>query len=428
MDTYDVVVAGAGIGGISAAVAAARAGARTLLLESADAVGGTGVHSPLALVCLWYSDKTGLVVNAGLTHEFFPQTLGTPVGSICSYDPADLAARYRTAIAAEPLLTLRTGAPVVAAACSGRRVSSLRLGGAAGGEVAGAVVVDGTADGHLAALAGCGFDLGRDGDGRLQPCTLTFIVEGIDFAALGLPADGISTWAHFHTLQRALDPVYQRAKAEGRLDCPREDVLCFPLPDGRRILFNQTRVLGVDPTDPVSLERGLAEGRRQMESFMAAMRAHPGLARARALPSPRLGVREGRRIHGEHLLTAEECMAEARFADMVAACGYPVDIHSPTGAGTRLEHIPGSGYYHIPYRCLVARDRDNLLMGSRCISATHEAHASYRVMPPVSAIGQAAGVAAALAARRAGAVRAVEAKEIRAVLRGQGQFVEEVAG
>lgn len=427
MDSYDVVVAGAGIGGISAAVAAARAGARTLLVEAAAEVGGTGVHSPLALVCLWYSERTGQVVNAGLTHEFFPQTLGQPAGTVCSYDPADLAARYRAAIAAEPLLTLRTGAPVLSAACAGRRVTSLRLGGAAGGEVAGAVVVDGTADGHLAALAGCGFDLGRDGDGRLQPCTLTFTVDGIDFAAFGLPAAGITTWADTHALMQALNPFYQRAKAEGRLDCPREDVLCFPLPGGRRILFNQTRVLGVDPTDPAAVARGHAEGLRQIEAFMAAMRAHPGMAPARAIPSPRLGVREGRRIHGEHLLTAEECLGEARFADMVAACSYPVDIHSPTGAGTVMQHVPGSGYYHIPYRCLVARDRDNLLLGSRCISATHEAHASYRVMPPVSAIGQAAGVAAALAARRAGAVRAVEAKEIRAVLRGQGQFTEETA-
>ena len=156
------------------------------------------------------------------------------------------------------------------------------------------------------------------------------------------------------------------------------------------------------------------------------IRRHPAFSGASLeMVAPRLGVREGRRVHGDYTLTEGDCLGEARFDDMVAACGYHIDIHDPGGESTRLDEIPGSGYYHIPYRCLVAKDAENLLIGSRCISGTHEAHSSYRVISCVTAIGQAAGVAASLAAALCGgSVRGVSAEWIRHVLRWQVQFVE----
>ena len=136
-------------------------------------------------------------------------------------------------------------------------------------------------------------------------------------------------------------------------------------------------------------------------------------------------MREGRRIIGDYILTGDDCVNEARYDDMVTACAYALDIHNPKGAGTHFSHIGGSGYYHIPYRCLRAKGFANLLLGSRCISGTHEAHASYRVMAPIAAIGQAAGVAAGLAVKlQATDVRDVNAAQIRKVLKESGQFVE----
>lgn len=422
---YDVIVAGAGVGGICAAVAAARLGARTLLAESAAEIGGTGVHSPLALICqFWSKDHTPIAT--GLHREFFPQAYGEiHNGNVLSYDHRVLQATYQRVLAAEPLLTVLTGAPVAAVTREGRRITSVTLGGSTSRTVTAPVVVDSTADGNLAALAGCGFDLGRGEDGKLQPATLTFLVEGFDIAHFSDDPTALRRWDQIHRVMSELNPYYLAAKAAGKLDCPREDVLCFPYPDGRRILFNQTRMIGVDPTDPASVARGEAAGREQIAVFMTAIRQHPAFANARVVEvSSRLGVREGRRIHGDHVLTAEECLAECRFPDMVSACAYPVDIHSPSGAGTRIEHIPGSGYYHIPYRCLIARDADNLLLGSRCISGTHEAHASYRVMSSIAPIGQAAGTAAALAAREDGAVRKVDARTIRRELAAAGAFID----
>lgn len=128
---------------------------------------------------------------------------------------------------------------------------------------------------------------------------------------------------------------------------------------------------------------------------------------------------------GDHVLTEEECLGEARFDDMVAACGSSIDIHNPDGEGTEMKHIPGSGYFHIPYRSLIPRDLDNLLLSSRCLSGTHEAHSAYRVMCVISCIGQAAGIAAALAASHGeGQVRKVDPAWIHHFLNRAGAFVE----
>jgi hypothetical protein len=263
----------------------------------------------------------------------------------------------------------------------------------------------------------------------MQPCTLTFRVDGVDFLAFGMDPcepDWIR-WDNLHHIEDGLLPYYRKLRAAGGTSNPRENVLCFPDRKGRSLLFNQTRIANVDPADAGSLRGAMEEGRKQIGEFWEAVRSHPAFAgKVRVAISEKLGIREGRRIVGDYQLTAEDCLGEARFDDMVAACGYALDIHDPAGTGsTSIREIPGSGYYHIPYRCLMARGFSNLLLGSRCISGTHEAHSSYRVMPPVSAIGQAAGVAAAWMSRLGLTdVRKVRADWIRHSLHEAGQFVE----
>ena len=125
------------------------------------------------------------------------------------------------------------------------------------------------------------------------------------------------------------------------------------------------------------------------------------------------------------MLTGEDCLAEARFDDAVAAGAYDIDIHDPDGASSTLRNIPNTQYYHIPYRSLIARGHTNLLLGSRCISGDFEAHSSYRVMSCLTGVGQAAGSAAALAAQHAGgAVREIPASWIRYRLQDAGQWIE----
>jgi hypothetical protein len=428
-DSFDVVVAGAGIGGVCAAVAAARGGCRVALLEAAPEIGGTGVHSPVGLVCSWF-DATGRPINKGLYAEILPYLYAQdsrPREDIHTYREEELKAAYLRLLEAEPTLSVFTSSAVVHAEIGNASLRSVRT--SAGREFAAPVFVDSTADGNLASAAGALFQKGRDLDGRLQPGTLTFRVEGVDFRAFGLDPSlpHWARWDNFHVFSDALLPLYRRAKDAGRTSNPKSSILCFPDREGRSLLFNQTHITGLDPTEPGSLRAAMDEGRKQISEFWEAVREHPAFASvSKVTIFEKMGVREGRRILGDYVLTKADCLGEARFEDMIAACGYAVDIHDPSGSGeSRLEWIPGSGYYHIPYRCLYSRSFHNLLLGSRCISGSHEAHSSYRVMPPISAIGQAAGTAAALMIRLGKTdVREIEAAWIRHELRKTDQFVE----
>jgi hypothetical protein len=430
--SFDVIVAGAGIGGVSASLAAARTGARVLLVEADEEIGGTGVHSPVALVCT-FRDHNDRPINAGLHREYFPTLYDNPsppdknpaqewYGTrLECYDHRELLQSYQRLIAAEPNLTVRTGRRVSAVHQIDGEIQAVCLEGTQAGWVKAKVFVDSTADGNLSALAGAEFQLGRESDRALQPSTLTFGMTNINFG--GKPP---TTWPEMDAFNRELTRYLHAAIAAGEVHVLKKEIFGIPYPDGRGLQFNTTRMLGVDPTRPETVAAARKEGERQVNEIIGVLRQHPAFAEAKLdFVGTKLGVREGRRIMGDYVLTAEDCLRPARFDDMVAACAYMLDIHNPTGSGTHIEQIPAPGYYHIPYRCLIARGHTNLLLGSRCISGTHEAHSSYRVMGPLSAIGQAAGVAAALTALGPKSnVRAIPASAIRWVLREQGQFVE----
>jgi hypothetical protein len=136
-----------------------------------------------------------------------------------------------------------------------------------------------------------------------------------------------------------------------------------------------------------------------------------------------IGVRETRRIMGEYVLTAEDVFGARRFEDAIARVSFPIDIHDPKGGGGFFEGPRDGPYYTVPYRCLVPLQIDNLLVAGRCISATHEAHGSLRVMPPCFATGQAAGTAAALALETDTTPRKVDTVLLRESLTQQGALV-----
>jgi hypothetical protein len=178
-------------------------------------------------------------------------------------------------------------------------------------------------------------------------------------------------------------------------------------------------VLGTDVFD---WSRAELESRRQMRQIAAFLRRYvPGFEHAYVVQSGvHTGVRETRRIIGDYRLTAEDVLDARKFDDVIARGAYPVDIHNPKGSGTVLKRLPSGAAYDIPLRCLLPRGVDGILVAGRCLSGSHEAHSSYRVMPIVMATGQAAGVCAALAARRDLTPRAVPVADIQATLISQG--------
>lgn len=422
--SFHVLVAGAGIGGISAALAAARLGQRVLLVEQAEEVGGTGVFSSVSLICQ-FRDSNGRPVTSGIHRELFPAAYTHYSEQLVpTYDEKDLQTAYQQLLAAEPNLTVWCGTAVTAVEMREGSIRRIQVSGKHTGAVAAGTYLDATADGNLSALAGLDYRLGREQDGRLQSATATFKVSGFDKTLLREP--DIRQWSAIHSLRKELLPYYLAMKEAGKTNNPRAGITCFPYPGGEALLFNSTSVLEVDPTRPETLDRGMEEGARQARELFAAITQHQAFRNARLdYIAPKLGVREGRRITGEYELTAEDCLSARRFDDMVAACAYSLDIHDPQGGKTRLEPIPAPGYYHIPYRSLLPKGCANLLLSSRCISGTHEAHSSYRIMASVSAIGEAAGTAAALYLHQGlSDVRQVKPEQIRFVLQLRGQFVE----
>ncbi len=281
----------------------------------------------------------------------------------------------------------------------------------------GAVIVDATGDADIAAHAGVPYEVGRRGDGALQPMSLIFRLGGVDTDALG---DIARPYIHPPARKLAREFV-----ASGRLPVFGGPWTCWGSTFRRGEVFvNMVRLWG-DGTDVETLTGNEVTGRQHVQQFVSFLRENlPEFAECYLLDSgPQIGVRETRRIDGEYRLTAEDIRASLRFDDGVALGGHIIDIHSPVGMFSQVREKVAP--YQIPYRCLLPRGVANLLVAGRAISATHEAHASLRVMGTGMVIGQAAGTAAALAAQRDGNPRGVDIGALRSTLIEQGAIIDQ---
>ena len=222
-----------------------------------------------------------------------------------------------------------------------------------------------------------------------------------------------------------ISPLYKKLQAEGKLKNPREDVLIFPTRIPGVLHFNTTRVVRLNPTDPFDVSRAEREAREQVVEMVAFLRenfeafAHADLL----MTAASIGVRESRMLNARYVVTGEELLAGTHYEDGIAAGNYDIDIHSPDGSGTSHHYFPKGVYYTIPYRSMLPQELDNLLVAGRSIGATHEAQASIRIMPICTCLGEAAGVAAAVAHQDGVDVADASAEKIRTLLREAGAFV-----
>jgi hypothetical protein len=280
------------------------------------------------------------------------------------------------------------------------------------------VIVDCSGDGDVAVAAGAPCEVGR-ADGLAQPMTLMFRVAQFQRAAFeAYVRDNPKEWRGVHGLWA----LVRRATEEGNLDLPREDMLFFATPYESEVSVNSTRVTRVLGTDVWDLSYAEWRSRHQMRQIEAFLRKYvPGFEDSYVVQSGvQVGVRETRRVIGEYQLNAGDVLGARKFDDAIARGAYPVDIHNPKGSGTLLKRLPPGEAYDIPLRCLLPRNTERVLVAGRCISGTHEAHSSYRVMPIVMATGQAAGVCAAIASRRGCAPRDIPVGEVQRELLRQG--------
>lgn len=283
-------------------------------------------------------------------------------------------------------------------------------------------VVDCTGDGDMAASAGAVFEVGRD-DGLVQPMTLLFRMGEFEKAAFdAYIKEHPDQWYGIHGLW----DLIRKAEEAGELDLPREDILFFGSPREKEVDVNSSRIINVLGTDVWDLTYAEWEGRRQVNMLAAFFRRYvPGFEKSYVVQSgSTVCVRETRRIIGEYLLTAEDVLEARRHDDVIALGTYPIDEHNPAGKGTVLKPVPAGKAYDIPLRCLIPKEVDNLLVAGRCISGTHEANTSYRVMPISMATGQAAGVCAAMAARTSRSPRQIPFQDVQKELIRQGAVLE----
>jgi len=408
----EVVVVGGGVAGVAAAVSAARCGVETLLIERYGFLGGTATASSVRVFMNFYLKSKPLVGGIMLEVIERLEGLGGYDRRSKVFDP-ELMKVVLEDMALESGVKLLYHTEFIDVVMQGNVLRGVVIHNKAGTQlVMSKVVVDATGDGDVAVAAGCPYKMGRDVDGLTQPMTLIFELANVK--------------EEFMPSNDVLNSEFERVKRSGKLDIPRENVLWFKTPYKGLIFFNTTRIVRVNGTDPDDLTKAEIEGRRQMLSFVSWLKKTFPKAFGDsyiAKSGPQIGVRETRRIVGEYVLTEDDVLSAKKFPDTVCRANYPIDIHNPLGEGTVIKHPPRGDYYEIPYRCLVPKSVENLLVTGRCISATHEALAAIRIMPTCIGLGQAAGVAAALSVKLGVRPRYLSVELLRETLKEQGAIL-----
>ena len=223
-----------------------------------------------------------------------------------------------------------------------------------------------------------------------------------------------------------MQELYKEYQAQGRIKNPRENILTFPTLIDDVVHFNTTRIVKKNPTNAQDITMAEIDAREQVFELLCMLKENfDSFKNARLLmTATRIGVRESRMIEGEYILTQEDLLAFTKFEDGIAVSNYEIDIHNPEGTGTSHYFFPAGEYYSIPYRCLTPKATENLLVAGRCISSTHEAQASYRIMPVCASLGEAAGIAAALAKKSMCSVKAVDISLLRKTIQAHGGRVD----
>lgn len=416
---YDIIVVGGGPAGICAAASAAREGCRVLLIERLGILGGnltSGHVSPILgstsrgtmadeLVTLFsekHKDAREVITRNGKEVHIDHEEAKAILAEFLTKAGVDF--RLCTSLADVKMTGGHIDGVIVCSVCGLEYFS-------------GKVFIDATGDGQLAYLAGCEYKIGRDSDGAVQPVTLEFIVDNVDESV------AISAWG-------GSDPVKLPDGKEYRVLCREknengelpENVTIVRLHrtfyDGERAV-NATQLNGMNTLDSVEVAKAEVELRGQINSVLTFLRKYvAGYENAKIKSSASvLGVRETRRIMGRYVLNDADVETGAKFDDAVVHdAWFLIDIHNPSGGGQAEGHSHMAKPYDIPYRCLLPNGVNNLLTSGRCISGTHRAHASYRVMNICMATGQAAGIAAAVSVREEILPEDISAEKLRTEL------------
>lgn len=419
----EIAIVGAGPAGLSAAISAAREGKRVLLLEKNGYLGG---NATLGLPLLGFLDVKGRRIVGGIANEYVKKlnARGQCHGhrtcpkhnSVTNIDPEGfkiLAIEMCREAGVEVILHVETASVEVA---DGKIKKAVFYGKGNEITVTADVFIDCTGDGDLAYLAGCSFESGQPGTGVLQPPTVMYTLENVDTARV---YDYIEAHPEEMTYSATIDhrpgydapyfradlnhvfvglrQTFTRLREAGKLPVMRETLIYIKSFKPGEVYVNSTRLIKTDATDIFDLTRAELDGQLQCAALTEALRESvPGFENCFISHiAPSLGVRETRRFSGIKTLTADEVLAGLIPDDTIGLAGYKIDIHSGTDNTTVFRNVEEP--YGIPYGTLVSSEISNLMFAGRCASFDAATLASVRVMPHCMSMGQAAGIAAAMA-------------------------------
>jgi hypothetical protein len=440
-----VLVIGSGAGGLAAAIAAGRNGADTLLVENAGFLGGISATLPW----LGFHDRDYRPIIKGLPLEFCRRLQAAGAASDIEFDPKCASAISINShwwkilamqLAREAGVRLLMHSQVVETIREGDRIRGVFVENKSGRQrIEADITIDCSGDGDVAARGGVAWEKGRTADGLVQAPTLVFKLGGVDRAGFVAgckdPANKYREWLVpypdlWEKMMKRIDgmnviicggyaALIEKARAAGDFAVPQTRIVGVKNHQPDEFTVVMTRVLGLNPVDIASVTDAYTRVYEQIPVLVKFFKKYvPGFAGSRLQEiAPMLGIRESRRIMGDYVLTAGDLIAGRVFDDAVSMGGYHIDIHRPAGTWVDSHNVRA---YTIPLRSLIARDVEGLMMAGKCISATHEAIASTRVIPICMGQGQAAGTAAALAVKSGKGVRQVPTSRLQDTLAAQG--------
>lgn len=445
----DVVVVGGGPAGFCAAVAAARNGARTVLVEQYGCCGGMATSGLVGPFMTSYDKSGKQMIIRGLFEEVVNRLVAIggaihpekiPAGSaftsyiivghnhVTPFDPealkrvidemlteAGVKILYHTSFV-EPLMTDNRMEGVIVTSKSGLEAIRSK------------VVIDCSGDADVAYRAGVPCELGDEASGRIQPATMFFRIGNVDSAKV--EADIIANKDNFYRKNgvnyRSFHWRVAEARANGDWTLERVSIGMFRGVKEDEWSINTSRIMGIDGVDDESLTRGEIEGRKQVEEIYRFLKKYvPGCENAKLLSSAStLGIRETRHIKGERVMTTDDVLQGVVPEDAILLASNSIDVHGRYGPmSNEYVTVEEGEWYGVSYGCLVPEKVDQLLVAGRSISATSEAAGSFRVMPPCMEIGHAAGTAAAMAVKEGIDVRNIDRKALQERLKEEGSFL-----
>ena len=439
-DSWDVIVVGGGPAGCTAAAASAREGVKTLLIEADSSLGGMGTLGLVPWFC-GYHDRERVIARGlaekvtiglregmpGLAKEMEANPLHDP-----PIDPELLKRIYDDMVTSSGAGVVFGSRLTAVETADNGEVETIIVASKAGLRAYRAkVFVDCTGDGDLAFWAGAAYEKG-DEEGGMQPGTMCFIINNIDEETL---AKGPRV--HFYDPDSPIHEAMRSDKYPDIVDLHSCSRKIGPGTFG----FNTGHVYDVDATEPESLSKALLTGRRQAQQYRQAFAdLHPAFKESfLAATGSQLGIRETRRIIGDYYATMEDYLGRRSFPDEICRNAYGIDVHGSKKKISKLvqksigeikaanveqvkSYGPGESF-GVPYRCLVPKDLQNVLVAGRCISTDRQVNGSVRIMACCLNTGEAAGTAAAMAAAGAGNPHTVDTDVLRGKLKDAGAYL-----